>query len=212
MTSKTTADSVGIADMTDGWLVRVTDLKQYAYCPRIVYYEHCLPGLRPVTFKMRHGIEAQDRIEELEKRRSLREYGLEEGVRHFNIALTSQRLGCTAQIDLVVEYGAGQSRTLLPVDFKMSRHEPGRHFMLQLACYGMMLEEAWQASAPVGVIYLIPPKRAVRVAMDNRLRRDAERMIASIRTMVVHEQMPPPTAQRGRCVDCEFRRFCNDTI
>lgn len=202
----------GAGETEGGWLVRVTDLKQYAYCPRVVYYQYCLPGLRPVTFKMQHGIEAQDRVEELEKRRSLHEYGLEEGERHFNIALTSRRLGCTAQVDLVVEYGAGAGRALLPVDFKMSRQEPGRHFQLQLACYGMMLEEAWQAPASEGVIYLIPVKRAIRVKLDKRLRHEAERMLAALRVMVVNEQMPAPTAQRGRCVDCEFRRFCNDTL
>ena len=161
---------------------------------------------------MEHGIEAQDRIEELEKRRRLREYGLEEVERHCNIALTSRRLGCTAQVDMVVEYGAGPARSLLPVDFKISRQEPGRHFLLQLACYGMMLEEAWQAPALEGVIYLIPVKRGLRVKLDKRLRHDTERMLASLRVMVMNEQMPTPTTQRGRCVDCEFRRFCNDTL
>ena len=84
--------------------------------------------------------------------------------------------------------------------------------MLQLACYGIMLEEAWKAPAPEGVIYLIPVKRAIRVKLDKRLRRDAERIVEAIRTLVATEQMPPPTPQRSRCVDCEFRRFCNDTI
>lgn len=212
----TTTDTVtveaGSLRVDDGWLVRVTDLKQYAYCPRVVYYQYCLSGVRPVTYKMQAGIDAQDRVEELEKRRSLREYGLEEGKRHFNIALTSARLGCTAQIDLVVETGAGTERRLLPVDFKMSRREPGRHFRLQLALYGMMLEEAWQTPAPEGVIYLIPVKRTLRFKLDKRLRTDAESMLVAIRTMVTQERMPPPTSQRSRCVDCEFRRFCNDTI
>lgn len=197
---------------SERWLLRVTDLKQYAYCPRVVYYEYCLPGLRPTTFKMRHGIEAQDRVEELEKRRSLREYGVAEGERHFNVALTSQRLGCVAQIDLVVEYSTDSGRRVLPVDFKMSRHEPGRHFKLQLACYAMLLEESWQAPAPAGIIYLIPLKRAVRVVLDRRLRLDAEKMLTAMRGMIEREIMPPPTAQRSRCVDCEFRRFCNDVL
>jgi len=208
---KTTPDGSNLRG-DDPWLVRVTDLKQYAYCPRVVYYQYCLPGVRPTTYKMQAGIDAQDRVEELEKRRSLREYGLEEGERHFNIALTSVRLGCTAQVDLVVETGTGKERRLLPVDFKMSRREPGRHFRLQLACYGMMLEEAWQAPAQEGVIYLIPVKRALRVKLDKRLRAETEETLATIRTMVAQERMPLPTPQRSRCVDCEFRRFCNDTL
>ena len=44
-------------------LFRVVDLKQYVYCPRIVYYHHCLPQVRPVTFKMEAGLAAQDEEE-----------------------------------------------------------------------------------------------------------------------------------------------------
>ncbi|MBW7883421.1 MAG: CRISPR-associated protein Cas4 [Caldilineaceae bacterium] len=194
------------------WLVRVVDLKQYEYCPRIVYFSYCLPGIRPQTYKMKAGIEYQDKTEELEKRRSLREYGLNDGIRHFHVPLTSERYGCVASVDLVVEFEDETGRRLLPVDFKLSRREPGRHFRLQLACYAMMLEESWGAPAPVGVLYLIPLRRAVQVKLDARLRHDAQRKLAQIRDMIGRERMPKPTPQRGRCIDCEFRRFCNDVI
>ena len=45
-------------------IFRVTDLKQYFYCPRVVYYAYCLPQVRPVTAKMEAGIEAQVEAEE----------------------------------------------------------------------------------------------------------------------------------------------------
>lgn len=195
------------------WLVRVTDLKQWAYCPRVVYYQYCLPGVRPVTFKMEMGIEAQDRVEGLEARRSLRAYGVADGVRHFNVDLVSQRLRCTAQIDMVIETEtvAGE-KELIVVDFKLSRRKPGRNFKLQLACYGMMLEEAWGAPVKKGYIYLIPQRRAEEVNLTQRLRRDAEGLLGEIRQAVLDERMPAPTSQRRRCVDCEFRRFCNDVF
>lgn len=86
-------------EFTEQWLLRVTDLKQYDYCPRVVYYEHCLPKLRPVTYKMTAGIAAQERVTALEERRSLRTYGLTSGERHFNVAVSSAQLGFTGQID-----------------------------------------------------------------------------------------------------------------
>lgn len=194
----------------DRWFVRVTDIKQYAYCPRVIYYEYCLPGVRPVTYKMMQGLEAQSRVEELEKRRGVREYHLKQGSRHFYVPLSSRRLGCTAQIDLVVESHDEGMRRVIPIEFKMSRREPGRHVQLQLACYGMMIEEAWNVEVPEGIIYLIPLKRSIRVKLDKRLRKEAERAIEEIRSIVQQERMPDPTPHRGRCVDCEFRRFCND--
>ncbi len=195
------------------WLLRVTDLKQFAYCPRIPYYHYCLPEVRPTTYKMDAGIRAQDRAEELEGRRSLCAYGLAEGRRHFNVSLASTRLGVSGQIDLVIEHTVDGGGRLTPVDYKLSRREPGRHFKLQLACYALLLEEIWQQPVDEGFLYLIPARRAVRVPVTTRLRNDVRRRLDEIRALVLAERMPPvPPKQRGRCVDCEFRRFCNDVL
>jgi len=59
---------------------RVTDLKQWVYCPRVLYYAMCLPKIRPTTYKMKAGIEAGQSEEGREERRSLRPYGLKEDV------------------------------------------------------------------------------------------------------------------------------------
>lgn len=204
----------------DPWYLRVVDLKQFDYCRRVVYYQYCLPDLRPTTYKMEAGIAAQDRVEKLEVRRSLRAYGLEEGRRHFNVSLVAPTLGCTGQVDMVVEPEAGVGSEgatgieaeVIPVDFKLSRKEPGRHFQLQLACYALMLEECWQKKVQRGFIYLIPVKWAVQVAMTPRLRNDARRKLVEMRAMILGQRVPAPTQQRAKCIECEFRRFCNDVI
>lgn len=201
-----------VSDVNDSWLLRVTDLKQYEYCPRVVFYEYCMPGVRPTTYKMEAGIAAQDRVESLEKRRSLRAYDLVDGVRHFNVSVRSASLHCSGQIDLVVESKNRDGRVLTPIDFKLSRREPGPHFKLQLACYAMMLEETWHAPVATGYIYLIPRRQSIRVAIEPRLRKRAQRALGEIRTMIKNERMPAPTRHRQRCIDCEFRRFCGDTL
>jgi len=195
----------------DPWYLRVTDLKQYEYCPRVVYYEYCLPGIRPITYKMEAGLAAQDRAEALEERRSLRAYGLSEGERHFNVTVTSAQLGYTGQIDMVIEV-KGDERRLLPVDFKLSRREPGNHFKLQLAAYALLLEENWGTPVDQAAIYLIPLRRAELFPLTTRLRNAAHRHLQTIRQLVEHQTMPAPTGQRSRCVNCEFRRFCNDVL
>ena len=195
-----------------GWLVRVVDLKQYEYCPRVVYYDYCLAGLRPTTYKMEAGIAAQERVNDLEERRSLRAYGVNQGERHYHVAVRSEKLGCSGQIDMVIETQDDQPVRLIPVDFKLSRHEPGRHFKLQLACYAMMLEYERGIAVREGAIYLIPSKRVIKIPITTRLRNDAIRYLLEIRHMVTRQSVPPPTSQRSRCVNCEFRRFCNDVV
>lgn len=202
------------ADLPDDsvWELRVTDLKQYAYCPRVVHYDYCMPRLRPVTYKMSAGIDAQAHVSELEERRSLRAYGLSQGERRYHVTVRSASLGCTGQIDMVIETAEGGVTRLIPVDFKLSRQKMGRHYHLQLACYGMMLEETYGLPAPVGFLYQIPLRRAERVELNARLRAEVRRKLAEIRAMIVAQRMPAPTANRSQCVDCEFRRFCNDVL
>ena len=65
---------------------RVTDLKQFAYCPRIPFYQHIMGFHGKPTYKMEQGKAAQAAIETLEKRRRLREYGLSDGKRHFGLS------------------------------------------------------------------------------------------------------------------------------
>ena len=61
--------------------IRVNDIKQYAYCPRVVFYQYCMPVNKKATWKMEQGKIAEAEIDELEKRRKLREYRLAEGRR-----------------------------------------------------------------------------------------------------------------------------------
>src|SRR5438094_1227131 len=94
--------------------LRVTDLKQHAYCPRIPFYQHVMGFTGKPTYKMKRGRDAQAAIEALERRRKHREYGLAEGRRHFGSWLTSERLGLSGKLDLLIETEAA----CFPVDFK----------------------------------------------------------------------------------------------
>src|SRR5207248_7147250 len=80
---------------------RVTDLKQFEYCPRIPFYQHVMGFHGKPTFKMEQGKLAQAAIEALDKRRRLREYGLTEGKRHFGASIVSEALGLAGKLDLL---------------------------------------------------------------------------------------------------------------
>lgn len=194
--------------------LEVTDLKQYAYCPRIVYYRYCLPAIRPVTYKMAAGIAAHHDEAEREERRSLRAYGIQEGERYFDVRLGSEALGLRGRLDMVVAVPRRDAAEveLIPVEYKLSERTPGRHFRIQLATYGLLLEAAWERPVRRGFLYLIPLRRAVEVRLTAALRRQALDEVARIRAMVEHEAMPEAPASRRPCVSCEFRRFCNDVL
>ena len=187
----------------------VSDLKQYVYCPRIVFYTYCLPLLRPETFKMQASQEAHQDEELREVRRSLRPYGLPDGERSFDVMLSSAQLGLRGRADLVIDTG----EELVPVDYKMTTRRAGAHFRVQLTAYGLMLAARNEPPGRVvqrGFIYSLVRKRAQEVLFSEAMRRRVVRLTGRMRAMVESEHMPDPPEQRARCMACEFRRFCND--
>jgi CRISPR-associated exonuclease Cas4 len=190
----------------------VTDLKQYSFCPRIVYYTYCLPLIRPTTYKMEAGISAHEGAGERARRRTLAAYGLKQGERHFDVLLKSEELGLRGRLDLLIqtdEWGGGE---LIPVEYKLTRQRVGGHVRSQLAAYGIMLEEAWGRPARSAFVYSLVTRGATRVELTEALRADVRQAVRSMREMVTREAMPEPAGSRRRCVNCEFRRFCNDVL
>lgn len=185
-----------------------TDLKQYHFCPRITYYEKCLPDFRPQTYMMLAGREAHEREQARALRRTLHAYRLVEGERHFDVHLRSLTLGLAGKIDEVV-LAPGDPPRAYPVDYKLTPQVQDQH-RCQLAAYGLLLEEEWQVTVERGFIYLIPRRKAVEVIIDAPLREMVSHTLADIRAIAEREVLPPPPASRHPCQTCEFRRVCND--
>lgn len=187
---------------------RVIDLKQYVYCPRILYYQTVLPQVRPVTYKMEAGIVAHEQAAGREKRRSLRTYGIEQGQRYFHVPVYNAGLLLSGEIDMVIETAV----ELIPVDYKQSRRV-AKHHKLQLMAYGRLLELAdpkEERAIKRGFIYLIPQRQVVEVRFTPALRRQLEAALQSMRQIAAVQRVPETAVTPAQCVDCEFRRFCND--
>ena len=186
--------------------LRVSDLKQYHYCPRVVYYHYVLPVERKTTYKMEKGKAAQEELEALEARRKLKAYRLKEGKRTFNPWVVSRKLGLSGKLDLVIEADS----ELYPVDFKFTRGRPHKNHLYQLGGYALILEDGWGKPARNGFVYLIPQKDAVVFDLTSELKQECIRMLEDIRKMVRDESFPSPPSNRSKCVDCEYQNYCRD--
>jgi len=186
--------------------VIVTDLKQWGYCPRIVYYRRVMPGVGKATFKMEEARLAQEMIERLELRRGVREYGLESAQRHFGVWLNDERLGLAGKVDLVLE----TERCAAVVDFKLTSGEPGENHRLQLGGYAMLVEEAFRKPVGVGFVFRIPDNHLFVIQVDEVLRNGVRKALRSINEVSEQQLFPAPTSLRARCAECEYANYCSD--
>lgn len=187
---------------------RVADLKQWFVCQRIVYYAHVMPAVRPLTYAMEAGKLAHEEVRPLEKRRTLRAYGVPDGKRHFDVVLYAPELGLSGLVDMVIE----RTDEVIPVDFKDSFQIKARQFRLQVVAYGVLLEHLWGRPVKRGFVYSLPARRAQEVKLTPQMRSAVMQAVAEMREMAQRGEFPPPPSRQRLCVTCEFRRFCNDVV
>jgi len=187
--------------------LRVSDVKQYIYCPRIIYFYYVLPIHRRITKKMEYGRLEHVEIKQLEKRRKLKAYGILEGTRDFQVYLQSSRLGLNGLLDMSITTPSGE---VYPVEFKHSISKKGLHQKYQLTAYAMLLEEKYQKPIRYGFLYLIPSKTVVALEITSSMREHVKKTLSAIRNIIAGEKIPGYIRSKHRCTDCEFKNYCAD--
>ena len=81
-------------------MVRISDLRQWTYCPRVIWWTQVCPVGRYVSFKMKKGQEKELRLQRLQKRRTLKSFGMKLGEVQTKVVLTSERLKLTGKLDM----------------------------------------------------------------------------------------------------------------
>ena len=187
--------------------LRVTDIKQFMYCPRVVYFTYLMPVEKKTTRKMEYGKDEHIELTRLERRRTFRAYGLtDEAERIFRVPLYSDRLELSGILDMLLVQG--QMR--YPVEFKHTRQAPALNHKYQLTAYAMLIEDMTDRPVRSGFIYISKDKTAYPIEFTQNMRDFVRHILGSVRKMISEERLPTRTRQKKRCIDCEFRLFCND--
>lgn len=188
--------------------LRVHDLKQWAYCPRVVFYNYVMPVDTQSTYKMKHGHSAEELFDRLEKRRGLNEFGLKDGTRRFHYWCSSEKLGLSGKLDLLIESNAG----LYPVDFKETEQKVHPNHVMQLCGYALLLEDCLGRRVERGFVFLIPRDEVVVVELTDERKAVARAALDAIRDTIRKQRTPEPTEVVARCADCEYRNYCADVF
>lgn len=200
-------------EANESLILTVSDIKQYFYCPRIVYFNYLMPDFRPITYKMEEGKLRQKEEERLEKRRTISRFGLgskEEikAIKLFNLKLNSQKLSLSGLLDMALIL----DKEVIPVDFKdgsfSKSHSVALHHKYQLIAYGLLLEEMYKKVSIRGFIHSVEDGRTRSVPFSDGAKVFLKNKIRKMRWMILKEELPDETPYRGRCRECEFKPVC----
>src|SRR5580658_2616347 len=182
------------------------ELKNWAYCRRVVFYRRHMREASRETFKMREGIVAQELVERLEMRRTMLEYGLAGWQRRFGLWLTAPRAGLSGKLDLVL-LGDGEAA---PVDFKLTTGPVGDNHRMQLGAYAVLMEEALGVRVSRAFLYRIPDDRVFVIEIGAEERAAVTAAAEAIWRMDELEMLPEATDTVARCRECEYANYCGD--
>ncbi|MHA1380734.1 MAG: CRISPR-associated protein Cas4 [Candidatus Helarchaeota archaeon] len=178
------------------------DMRQYVYCPRVIYFRYVMHIRPQSTFKMTRGEE----IHEKEVRKKSKDI---EGqlTKYYNLYIQDRELNIAAILDYL-EFDGTQAT---PVDIKTGHcyQDPiSDHHLAQLLFQAILVEMKFKIAVnKVKVVYKKDrSERTYPVSVDDKVK--ILKNINKIRNIVKNEMIPPPTPNAAKCVDCEFWNYC----
>lgn len=186
----------------DPWVLPISALNQYAYCPRRCYLIHAegefADNVHTLSGTLEH--ERVDR-QEGESRPGVRvEYGL---------PVWSDSLELSGRCDAVEFHGDG---TIYPVEYKHGRRRRWLNDDLQLAAQALCLTEMTGQPVPKGAIFHQQSKRRREVVFTDALRAAVCAAVVDIRQLLKAPHCPPPLSDRRRCGECSLQDICQPEL
>jgi len=119
-----------------------------------------------------------------------------------DLVLFSERLGLWGRLDGLLMCGD----RAYPLEVKFA--SPARSHSVQLAAYGMLVEERVGRRVDEGYLYYPGGEGLMKVEWLRRMRGEVLRIVAELRRIVEEEILPPPTTNSAKCRVCEQYAFC----
>lgn len=185
--------------------LRINEIKNYIYCPRISYYTLCLQ-LDRETDLSRAGIAAEGATKQKMKRRKYALHSVYDGDRHFDVSVVSHIYQIVGRIDEIVETHDG----VYLVDYKDTERDYG-YWRVQMCAYAVAMQEMGQTVLGT-YIYSIPQKQYVQIHLKDKDKLQFINIVEVLRQMVFDETCPDAVEQIAKCRVCQYTRWCNDVL
>ncbi|MCL6592947.1 MAG: CRISPR-associated protein Cas4 [Alicyclobacillus sp.] len=182
--------------MDEEWLIPISALQHYLYCPRQCAFIHIeqtfLDNVDTMKGKWQHARVDAGQVF------SSRGYPV-----YTSLPVWSERLRLTGKCD-AVELRDGVP---YPVEFKRGPRRRAIHDDIQLAAQALCLEDMWGVPVLEGAIFYIQSHRRRRVLLDQSLRQKVYETVEAVRHLLQQSHLPP-ALNNLRCRRCSLQPVC----
>jgi CRISPR-associated exonuclease Cas4 len=192
--------------------ITTSDLIEFLFCPRFIYYIHCL-GIaqhEDKRFKVKKGRDIHGQKEKSNIGYLRKDLKVEKKLQE--VYMSSNHLHTRGVVDEVLFLEDG---TAAPLDYKFAEFKEVlfKTNKYQSVLYALMIEDFFQITVNTGFIVYVRSHNLVKeVQITEKLRKEVTGMISSIYEICQTGFYPKGTLQVTRCVDCCYRRICDHKV
>jgi len=192
--------------------VSVTDIKQYVYCPRIVYFDRVLHAT-PVFGSQQEDSKAlhEDYVKNELRRKDAVYYSPEfvGAEKLLFISLGSSSLGLQGNVDCIIKTVSGE---YVPVEYKNMNSDKGRVCMqhkYQLVGYALLIEDNFETVVKRGLVNYLPETLILQFEITPTMKSYVKRVLGHIKRIIRDEELPPIRVARQKCGGgCGHKQVC----
>lgn len=190
-------------------LIPVSWIKQYYFCPRIIYYLGVLGYRERLTESMIEGKETHLTEEKKSKRRKTVAGERKEKAKASwrRIPVASKNLGLYGIIDEVYETNSGL--VIVENKFMKAPRKPHPGHIYQAAAYAMLAEEALGKAARKIIIKYLRDNKAYEIPLTEDLKKHIKWTTLRIKSIIEKEKLP--RGNYRKCRNCGYTRICKET-
>ena len=192
--------------------VSVTDIKQYVYCPRIVYFDRVLRATPIFGSQQEDSKELHEDYVEKELRRKDAIYYSPEFVgaeKFLFTSLSSGVLGLQGNVDCIIRTAKVE---YVPVEYKNMNSDKGRVCMqhkYQLVGYALLIEDNYKTVVKRGFVNYIPETLILQFEITPTMKSYVKRVLGHIKRIIRDEELPPIRVAKNKCSGgCGHKQIC----
>lgn len=189
-------------------IIDVSDVKQYFFCPRVIYFSHALGFRERVTHSMEEGKNVHEEIRKKETKRLTvalrRRFVAEE--KYLGLKLFSSRLCLSGLLDSLVKVKG----EYIPVEYKVARvrgKPPPNHYY-QLVAYAILVEDSFSVLVRRGLIYYSLSDKLVEVGVTREAKNYIIYKVLPEISRIMEGDLPRVKVSSRKCRNCGYLHYC----
>ncbi|MHA1196692.1 MAG: CRISPR-associated protein Cas4 [Candidatus Helarchaeota archaeon] len=183
-------------------MIGTEEIRQYIYCKRIIYFRHVIKAPMEQTVKMELGTKKHEILQALEGKDDESSIS-----KYYNIYLTDPQINLVG----VIDYFEFDGKEAYPVEIKtgkVPKNGVEKRFKYQIVAQAILIEKNFNFLVKKAKIAYTKEKKVIEIpiTIDDKIK--VMEIIREIQKIIKNEEIPPPTKDKAKCVDCECRKYC----